>query len=302
MKNKIKLMLTIFVAFLVATSFVNAEQVSTEAVAEKSDSLMDVRVEHKQEVKTNREEVKNTIQNKQEDFKNIIGQKKEDIKNKIQENLKNITDQKKEEMKNLIQDRKDGFQNLINQKKGEVKTRLETAKAEFKASLIKIKDERKQKTVESIAIKIQDLNTKAVENLSDSINKLENVLFRIEARSEEYKTKGIDVSVTTDAIAKAKTAIEVAKQALVEQSGKVYTTKITTESLIKETMTTMKDGFLKDIQNLHEKVLVAHSATKNASVTLDHTSKVTTGGTLDKDNQQEEKTVEVESSTKVETD
>ena len=160
------------------------------------------------------------------------------------------------------------FKKTFDLKKEEMKKGIEASREKLKTDILKIKDAKKQVTVQNIITKIADLNTRAVTNLDNLITNIEDNISKIEIKANEEEAKGTDMTNTRALIVKARASVSVAKAAILSQSTKIYTANITTENALQGTMRKVKESLNTDITTLREKVRTAHRLTKDAVMSL----------------------------------
>lgn len=263
----------IFVGTLLLTPMVYAEEVnvSNELRVQQKAEFKDLRTTEAKGVKNLRGEFNNNISQEKNTLKEGLVQKRAEIKNATDEQkntLKIELQKKREEMLNTLQVKREEFKKELDTKKEEAKTKITAAREKLKTDLLKIKDDKKKETVQNIVDKIAELNTRAVNNLTELTSKIEGILAKVESRANEEKAKGVDTTATDEAIAKAKVSIADAKAAILAQSTKVYTTDITTDSALKGSMSKIREALNTDIKTLKDKIKLAHTAVKNAIITL----------------------------------
>ncbi|MFA6386231.1 MAG: hypothetical protein WCW04_00460 [Candidatus Paceibacterota bacterium] len=265
----------------------NREDLKEKRV-EVKDKIKEDKDVKKEELKQNREEFRNKIEEEREikkdefeknreEFKNLSEADREAKKDEFEakrEELKKLNEADREAKKNEFELKKEEFKKEMELNKEEQKAKMEANKEKFKADIAKIKDEKKQVTVEKIVAKIAELNTKAVNNLNEITDKIEESLLRIEARANDADTRGIDVASTRTLIEKAKSSITEVKALILAQSGKVYTANITTEAELKAAMSGIKESLNTDIKALRDQVKVVHENVKSAATTLAQTPKI----------------------------
>ncbi len=173
------------------------------------------------------------------------------------------------QQKEIIENNKEGLVNEVNTARGKTKSQITEANKAFKKNISKIKNEKRRTNILNIVNKIQELNDNAVDNFSDSIVQIEDLLNNIEERTKEAQlNKGLKVDGTLSYIAKARVSISEAKAFTVQQSIRIYTTNITTENKTIEIIKLLRDTFQGDVNNLQNKVKVARDNTKDAAISL----------------------------------
>ena len=163
----------------------------------------------------------------------------------------------------------------MDAKREEIKEKRETAMEEFKEKredfkekMKGMKDQKKQQSIENIDKKISNLNTQHTDRLQIAIEKLTDILDRVQIKAETAKTDGSDTKTVDAAITEASTLIETATEALVTQAGKEYVIDITDEAKVRESVKKTFDQFKSDMSALHMKVKAAHEAVRKAAMEL----------------------------------
>lgn len=271
MQKYIKYSSLIFVGILAFASLAYAEETTT-AVPPQNPSVTSpqpfgaIRKElkdKKMEIKDQKAELKDQAAQDKELFKKEMEAKKEEFKAQIE--------QSREDIKNAMEAKKAEFKKLVDAKKEELKAKADALREKIKTDLTKIRDEKKRQTTQNIIDKVAELNTKAVTNLNNLTDQIEEALLRIEARANAAEIKGIDVSKTKAEIVKAKALVVQVRALILTQSTKVYTTNITTDAALKNAMSRVKESLNGDIKVLRDKVKTLHEATRVAATTLAQT-------------------------------
>ena len=164
-----------------------------------------------------------------------------------------------------VRENKIEFRKDMNTKMTEMKAKIATQKEELKKNLAKIKDEKKRATVEGVNSKIQDLNTKATDEFSGTVARIETILVNIESRINASGLNSAEVSAVTANNEKALKTIIDTKSAIVAQAGKVYTINITGEKTLRSDVQKTRDELNKDLKALNDKVKMARDAVKVSS-------------------------------------
>ena len=212
------------------------------------------------------------------------------IKNEIKGEVRVKIENNKIDLNKTIADikvKREEFKLKLETIKEEAKAEMTTAKNNFKVSLDKIKNQTKRTSTEKIINTIQELNTKWTNNLSDKITQIENVLVSVKSRIAKAEDKGLDVSSLAEKVAKAETAISIARESILSQTKKVYEVTITDETTLKVQMKDLKDTFSKDIKAVGGIVKSAHVALRDTATALAQIPKI---DEADDDNDSEEKT------------
>lgn len=202
-------------------------------------------------------------ENKRDEFKNEV----RGVKDELNSNKEEYKIQM-EQMIQSVKAKRQEFKTELETKKEESKLKLTEMKVNFREGLNKIKNEGKKISTEKILDIIQALNTKLTDNLSEKLNKIENVLVSIESRISKAESNGLDVTTVKAKVEKAKTAIALAREAVSAQASKVYEVNITDEASLKAEMKDLRDTFKTDIEAVREKVKLAHQAVRDTATTL----------------------------------
>lgn len=139
---------------------------------------------------------------------------------------------------------------------------------EFKEKLETIRDERKQEIVSKIDENLAKLNSKWVAQWNTALERLNQIVAKIETRAEAAASEGKDVARVQENISAAKTAINAAQDAVNTQSEKIYTITITTEQNLGQDVRTTINLFHNDIKNTKDAVDAAKRATVTALTSL----------------------------------
>ncbi len=218
------------------------------------------------------QEQKNRLQQNVKDAKAKTEAEIKDAKIKLEntaETVKKDVKKRKEEFDNAIKVKREEFNNTVKAKRAELEDQIKTKREDLKVRLEKIKDEGKKQIVERIDKQIDALNDKMMRHFSSVLDKLEEMLVRINERADKvFAERGFDVSMVRSAIDKANATIASARSAIEIQSGKTYTITITTETALKTNVGKARQDFGADLTKVKDAVKVAQSAVKDAAVAL----------------------------------
>lgn len=139
---------------------------------------------------------------------------------------------------------------------------------EFRARLSAIRDAKKKTIVERVDKRIGELNTNRTATMLRHLTKIEEVLGRIEARTNTVATSGKDVTDVRTAITKARDAIAAAKTTVNAQAAKTYTIEVTTEANLGSAVSAVRTQFAADLQTAHQAVVTARKSVRDVLVAL----------------------------------
>lgn len=165
-----------------------------------------------------------------------------------------------------IEEEKEGKENIyrIDSILEKIKNKREDFKLKFdkaNSGLLKISDSpvfgiekigdiNKRNAVLKIINGIQELNTKYVESLSLYINKIEDILAKVDVKIGEKKETLSDTILLEEKSISLNNKIDLIREEIIKQAKTHYTMAITDENLIKDNITAIRDGFKENINNL----------------------------------------------------
>ena len=167
--------------------------------------------------------------------------------------LKVEREQKREEMKD---------------KREEVRESAKTSREEFRERLAEIKDERKQKVVERIVGKLDTMGDRWTERWTKALDRMEELLVKIESRADKASEAGHDASGVTAAIIIANAKIATARAAIETQAGNEYVITITDESSLGSDISSVVQQLRSDLSAVRDTVKEARDAVKDALKSL----------------------------------
>ncbi len=129
--------------------------------------------------------------------------------------------------------------------------------AELKAKLEAFKDQKKAEIVQRISDNLNKINANQTGQMDKHLQKMIDILNRLETRVNDASSSGKDVATASAAIASAREAISAAQSAVSTQSKNDYTIQVSTEATIKVSVKQMRDKFFKDIQATRKLVINA---------------------------------------------
>lgn len=145
----------------------------------------------------------------------------------------------------------------VAEKQAEVKERREERRELLVSKLKKVKDQRKATVVQRVDGNLVKINEQKTAQLSQHLEKMSEMLRKIESRLNQAAANGKNVSEAQVAIASASAAITKAEELVVAQSSKSYTISISSESALKSNVVTTRDSLHQDLQAVHQLVVEA---------------------------------------------
>lgn len=148
--------------------------------------------------------------------------------------------------------------------RAEYKNTMEEKRREFKENMEKIRDEKKRQITQNVVERIASVNEKWVSHWQKVLERLGEILGKIETRTGEAKTAGKNVTSVESAIAAAKTAIEKAQAAVDTQGSQEYGVTTSDETRLGEDVSGVLNEFHSDLRATQKTVADARTAVYTA--------------------------------------
>lgn len=163
----------------------------------------------------------------------------------------------REEAKARIEKAREEAKTRMEAKREEVKNKMEAQREKAKQRVTDIRDKAKQEMAAKIAEQFEKLNEKWTDRFTEQLDRLGEILLKMQERADIAATNGKDVSATSAAIQSAKTAIATAQTAVAAQAAKAY---VLNASAVKTAVATTTDagqenlmkGLRTQFQSLHK--------------------------------------------------
>jgi len=207
--------------------------------------------------------------------------RKDEIKNRLKGNALNSTLATEDKMSEktasnaaiseLRRTRKAEIEKIRLEKKSEMAVK----KAEFEEQLQTLKDETKKQIAEKISERLTTSNTNATNRMFEIIDKLNEIMLRIEAKVTDAKTNGIDTTVQEEGIQNAKSAIQGASDAITEQAAKEYIITVGDDTTLRNDVGTVVSQQKQDLRTTYELVRSARQAVRQVAKSLKDLLKTT---------------------------
>ncbi len=207
--------------------------------------------------------------------------RKDEIKNRLKGNALNSTLATEDKMSEktasnaaiseLRRTRKAEIEKIRLEKKSEMAVK----KAKFEEQLQTLKDETKKQIAEKISERLTTSNTNATNRMFEIIDKLNEIMLRIEAKVTDAKTNGIDTTVQDEGIQNAKLAIQGASDAITEQAAKEYIITVGDDTTLRNDVGTVVSQQKQDLRTTYELVRSARQAVRQVAKSLKDLLKTT---------------------------
>lgn len=185
---------------------------------------------------------------------------REEAKTRVEtarEETKTRMETARKEAKVKMETQREETKSRIEAKREEAKNKMEVQREKAKQRLSDIRDKKKQELAQRLANQFEKLNEKWTDRFTEQLDRLGEILLKIQERSDIASTNGKDVIATNAAIQSANTAIDNARTAVVAQAAKTYvldTSSVTTT--VATTTTNGQDELMKGLrtqfQSLHK--------------------------------------------------
>lgn len=174
----------------------------------------------------------------------------------------------REEAKNQIEQKREEVKNAVEAKRQTLKTTIETEREALKNRLKAVRDEKKKQAVERIYTTLNAINERMTDHFLNVLDQVEDVLDRVQSRSDKAKANGLDVSSVQTAIDEAHRAIEAGRTIVREQAAKSYSITVTDEATLRENAKSVKEQLRKDLEAVKDAVKAARDSVRVAAVAL----------------------------------
>jgi Skp family chaperone for outer membrane proteins len=192
----------------------------------------------------------------------------EPMKIKIQEDLRGEVQRVKEELRQDLKEKRESFRKEIQNKQQELRQKVEARQKVLKEELSKIKDERRRIAVEKIDRQLGELNERLVNHFADTLDRLEEALSRISARTDLAEKQGLKTAEVRVAINKALASIEASRSAIKLQAGKTYTLTITGDDNLRVQVDKARLALKDDLAKVRQTLIAAKEAVRQAGASL----------------------------------
>lgn len=160
------------------------------------------------------------------------------------------------------------FKTLIAENKTEAIQRFKNKRDDLKARIREIKDEKKKALAERIDAKITRINANRTEQMTKYIERMKELLGKIQAKSDEAKNAGKNTTTVEAAIKAAQAALDKSAAAVATQAGKQYVATITSEATLKNNFGSVARQLEADLKTVRQTLIDAQKAVANTAKVL----------------------------------
>ena len=157
-----------------------------------------------------RGELKERVKDLRQNFTTQVKIEREDMK------------AKRTELNTQLKDEREAAKKRLEIAREEAKKAAETRRAELKDKIGKLRDEKKKQAATRLNEQLARLNAQWTDHFNNVLNRLSEILSKVELRADKAQANGKDVSAVRTAIQNAKNAIATARAAVETQAKKIY--------------------------------------------------------------------------------
>jgi len=159
---------------------------------------------------------------------------------------------KKTELNAQLKATQEAAKKRIEAAREEAKKAVEARRTELKDKISKLRDEKKKQIATRLDEQMARLNVQWTDHFSNVLNRLLEILGKIELRTTKAETSGKDVTAVKTAIQNAKAAIETARTAVETQAKKTYIAIFSSETGLGAAFKAVRDQLHKDLFGLRD--------------------------------------------------
>ncbi len=184
------------------------------------------------------------------------------------ENLGGLLKARQEEVKGQLIEKKQEAREVYKESLEAAREARSEAKEQLKTEVKKIADQKKAATVLRIADQIGMVNEKVTAQMTVAVDKLEDMLARIEARADVATAAGMDTIAADMVAGAAREAIAAARTAIKEQTAKIYEISFDSEGTLGADVSRVRRQLADDLKAVRGKVAAAQEAVRNVLLAL----------------------------------
>jgi len=172
--------------------------------------------------------------------------------------------QKRLNRRETIMEQKARIQEIKASKSAQIKLK----KQNFEARIKELKNERKQKILQSLLARYKNINERWTNHFLHVLNRLSLILDKLELRAQKAAEKDIDTSRVNDAIALARQTIKNAQTEVEQQGANQYIIEINDEASLRQEAKKVNQNLRADLSSLRKLTRQAREAVHKVFQTL----------------------------------
>ncbi|MEK7576494.1 MAG: hypothetical protein AAB482_02245 [Patescibacteria group bacterium] len=261
------------IGMLVAIPAVFAENSSTSPRDIREGIRKEVQ-EFRQEIKDERDDSRKIIQSRRASTTEAIRSMRYKLNHNASTTLQDrirfreSMDAMRKETHEFAATQREAFHAEFTKRREALKDKLDAERKDLRDKLAKIKDETKKQTVETISNRFAEINNNILDYLTKFLDHLDEIFVKIKTRTDAADIAGKDVTKAKVAIVTAENAIKSARETIKTQVGKTYPINVTTENLLKDAVSKVRNALHYDLEKVRTLVRAAHTAVKAAAGVL----------------------------------
>lgn len=207
-----------------------------------------------------------------------VRDKAQNMRQEVKATVKGVREEvqvKREELKKQLGTNRDEAKKRLEAAREAAKEVAQVKRENLKKRLGEIKDERKKERAARLDEQMNRLNDRWTTHFTNVLNKLEDILGKIQVRADKAAALGKDISAVKTATDSAKAVIASARTAVETQAKKDYTITFTSEEQLRAAFKAAKDQLHKDLTALRDGAIKnARSKVQDAARALGGVPKV----------------------------
>jgi len=232
-------------------------EIRTEAVKERRE----IRTEA---VKERREVLRQEVTEAKDAFRVKV----EEMKGEREENLGGLLKARQVEVKEQLVERRQEARDAYKENLEAAREARGEAKEKLKAEVKKITDQNKAAAMLRVADQTGLVNEKVTAQMTAAVDKLEEILARIETRADEATAAGKDTVAADTVAGAAREAIAAARTAIEEQAAKIYEISFESEGTLRTDVGEVRRQMASDLKSTRQEVVAAREAVRNVLLAL----------------------------------
>lgn len=185
------------------------------------------------------------------ELKERVKEMSQSVKTQVKTESENIK-AKRAELNTQLKETQEAAKKRIETAREEAKKAVEARRVELKDKISKLRDEKKKQIATRLDEQLAHLNTQWTDHFNNVLNRLSEILGKVELRADKAETNGGDVSAARTAIQNAKAAIETARTAVETQAKKTYIATFSSEKELGAAFKTVREQLHKDLFGLRD--------------------------------------------------